>query len=226
MNYIYLNFKNLKKNIENIIIENNILIKKIKIIAVSKNQNINTLKKTILLGINNFGENYLQESIPKIKKLKKYNIIWHFIGKIQSNKVKMITKYFDWCQTVDRKKIAFLLNKHRPKNLLPINVLIQVNVSQDLHKNGINIKDCYQLAEIVSSMSNVCLRGVMAMPSITTNIIENKKQYETIKFIFKQLKDKYKSIDTLSLGTSNDIKESLLATSNMIRIGRNIFNKQ
>ncbi|WP_284443404.1 YggS family pyridoxal phosphate-dependent enzyme [Buchnera aphidicola] len=211
---------------QDIIKDNNLPLKKIKIIAVSKNQNINIIEQAILSGINNFGENYLQESIVKIKKLKKYkHITWHFIGKIQSNKTKKIAQNFSWCQTIDREKIAILLNKFRPKNLLPINVLIQINNCKELTKNNIDVDQFQKLAKVISSMPNLSLRGIMAMPLMKKNIVENNIQYEKIKTIFNQLKRKYSSVDTLSLGTSLDIKESLLATSNMIRIGRDIFNR-
>lgn len=193
---------------------------------MSKNQNINIIEQAILSGINNFGENYLQEGIVKIKKLKKYkHITWHFIGKIQSNKTKKIAQNFSWCQTIDREKIAILLNKFRPKNLLPINVLIQINNCKELTKNNIDVDQFQKLAKVISSMPNLSLRGIMAMPLMKKNIVENNIQYEKIKTIFNQLKSKYSSVDTLSLGTSLDIKESLLATSNMIRIGRDIFNR-
>ncbi|ACL30338.1 YggS family pyridoxal phosphate-dependent enzyme [Buchnera aphidicola str. APS (Acyrthosiphon pisum)] len=199
-------------------------MKKITIIAVSKNRNINNIEEAIRSGINNFGENYLQESLIKIENLKKYkNITWHFIGKIQSNKTKKIAQNFSWCQTVDREKIAVLLNKFRPKNLPPINVLIQINNLKELQNNRY-IDQYQELAQLILSMPNLNLRGIMAVPSIKTNVIENNLQYEKIKTIFNRFKRQYSSVDTLSLGTSVDIKESLLATSNMVRIGRNIFN--
>ncbi|AEO08881.1 putative enzyme [Buchnera aphidicola str. Ak (Acyrthosiphon kondoi)] len=215
-----------KKKIQNIIKDNNLSLKKIKIIAVSKKQNANVIEQAILSGINNFGENYVQESIIKIKKLKKYqDVKWHFIGKIQSNKTKKIAHYFSWCQTVDRKKIAILLNKFRPVYLPPINVLIQVDGFKEIKNNKNYIEKYQSLATSISLMPNLNLRGIMAMPLIKKNITESNIQYENIKNIFFQLKKQHASIDTLSLGTSFDIKESLLATSNMLRIGRDIFNK-
>ncbi|QCI22974.1 YggS family pyridoxal phosphate-dependent enzyme [Buchnera aphidicola] len=226
MKKICCNYQFIKKKIQDIIKDNNLPLKKIKIIAVSKNQNINTIEQAILSGINNFGENYLQESIFKIKKLQQYkHIKWHFIGKIQSNKTKKIAQNFSWCQTIDREKIAILLNKFRPKNLLPINVLIQINYDKKSTKNDIDTDQFQKLAKIISLMPNLNLRGIMAMPLMKNNIIANNLQYEKIKIIFNQLKRKYSSVDTLSLGTSLDIKESLFATSNMIRIGRDIFNR-
>ncbi|WP_395765411.1 YggS family pyridoxal phosphate-dependent enzyme [Buchnera aphidicola (Myzus persicae)] len=211
---------------EKIIKENNLSSKKITIIAATKNQNINIIKKAISIGIKEFGENYIQESIVKIQELKNYkNIVWHFIGKIQSKKTKIIAKNFDWCQTIDRNKIAILLNQYRPKNLLPINVLIQINISQEENKNGISIQDYQKLAELINVLPNLNLRGIMAMPEIKKNVIDNQIQYKKIKIIFEKLKKQYASIDTLSLGTSLDIKESLLAHSNMIRIGQSLFNR-
>ncbi|WP_410051818.1 YggS family pyridoxal phosphate-dependent enzyme [Buchnera aphidicola] len=194
--------------------------------AVTKNQNINVIKKAISIGIKEFGENYIQESIVKIQALKNYkNIIWHFIGKIQSKKTKIIAQNFHWCQTIDREKIAILLNKYRPKNLPPINVLIQINISEEKNKNGVYIKDYKKLAESIYLMPHLNLRGIMAMPAINKNSIDNSIQYKQIKTIFEKLKKRYISVDTLSLGTSFDIKKSLIATSNMIRIGRDIFDK-
>lgn len=117
------------------------------------------------------------------------------------------------------------MNQYRPKNLPPINVLIQINISKEFNKNGICIDNCDKIAKIISLMPNLRLRGIMAMPSKNTNIIEKNTEYKELRVIFNKLKRKYISIDTLSLGTSFDIKESLLAQSNMIRIGRFIFNK-
>ncbi|QCI22374.1 YggS family pyridoxal phosphate-dependent enzyme [Buchnera aphidicola (Lipaphis pseudobrassicae)] len=206
--------------------KNNLSTKKVKIVTVTKNQNINIIEQSILLGIKEFGENYIQESIFKIQKLKKYkNIIWHFIGKLQSNKTKLVAQNFDWCQTIDREKIAVLLNQYRPTHLLPINVLMQINISKQTKKNGVNINKYEKLAKIISVMPNLNFRGIMAMPEIKKNIINNDAQYIKLKIIFSQLRRKYPSVDTLSLGTSVDIKQSLIADSNMIRIGRKIFNK-
>lgn len=143
---------------------------------------------------------------------------------MQSNKVKLVAKNFSWCQSIDRKKIAILLNQYRPIHLPPMNVLIQINISKENHKNGIySEEECYELADCIISMPNLCFRGIMALPSITKNIIEKNIDYQEINNIFYKLKKKYHSVDTLSLGTSLDIEESLIAHSNMIRIGYAIF---
>ncbi|WP_367673352.1 YggS family pyridoxal phosphate-dependent enzyme [Buchnera aphidicola] len=194
-------------------------------VAVSKKQDIIQIKKAIALGQYQFGENYIQESVEKIHQLKdNKKIVWHFIGKLQSNKTKIVAENFSWCQSIDRKKIAVLLNKYRSHNMPPINVLIQINISNECTKNGINSADCYSLAQMISLMPNLKLRGIMALPSKKKNIIDKKIDYTKISIIFHKLQKKYSSIDTLSLGTSFDIEESLIANSNMIRIGHAIFN--
>lgn len=218
------NIKILKKKIQYSLENNNSLLKKIKIIAASKNQSVEKIQIVLSSGIYEFGENYIQESIHKIKKLKKNNkIIWHFIGKLQSKKTKLVAQYFDWCQTIDREKIAILLNKYRTNKKIPMNVLIQINISQEENKNGIYIKNYKKLANIVSKMPNLNFRGIMAMPKKEKEIIKYY-DYENIRNIFNILKNEYKSVDTLSLGTSFDVKTALMYNSNMIRIGKDIFN--
>ncbi|WP_343154208.1 YggS family pyridoxal phosphate-dependent enzyme [Buchnera aphidicola] len=218
------NIQNLKKKIQYSLKNNDSLIKKIKIIAASKNQSVEKIQMALSSGIYEFGENYIQEGIKKIKQLKQNNkIIWHFIGKVQSKKTKLVAQYFDWCQTIDREKIAILLNKYRTNKKLPINVLIQINISKEKNKNGIDIENYHNLANVVSKMPHLNFRGIMAMPN---NKIEttNYNDYKNIQNIFNILKKQYKSVDTLSLGTSIDIKSALIYNSNMIRIGKNIFN--
>ncbi|QIQ41544.1 MAG: YggS family pyridoxal phosphate-dependent enzyme [Buchnera aphidicola (Aphis urticata)] len=223
MNNIEHNIKILKNKIQYLLKNNDTELKKIKIIAASKNQSVENIQTALLSGIYEFGENYIQEGINKIKKLKQNNkIIWHFIGKLQSKKTKLVAQYFDWCQTIDREKIAILLNKYRTNKQVPINVLIQINISKEDNKNGISIKNYHKLAEIVSKMSNLNFRGIMAMPKKKKEIIKYQ-DYKNISDIFNILKHKYQSVDTLSLGTSFDIKTAIMYNSNMIRIGKNIF---
>ncbi|QFQ32701.1 YggS family pyridoxal phosphate-dependent enzyme [Buchnera aphidicola (Aphis fabae)] len=219
------NIKILKKKIQYLLKNNNSLFKEIKIIAASKNQSVEKIQTVLSSGIYEFGENYIQESIIKINKLKKNNkIIWHFIGKLQSKKTKLVAQYFDWCQTIDREKIAILLNKHRTNKQLPINVLMQINISKEENKNGICIKNYKKLAKIISKMPHLNFRGIMAMPKKEKEVIKYYN-YENIRNIFNILKNEYKSVDTLSLGTSFDIDTALIYNSNMIRIGKDIFNR-
>ncbi|QCI21822.1 YggS family pyridoxal phosphate-dependent enzyme [Buchnera aphidicola (Hyadaphis tataricae)] len=227
MKYIHDNLKILKKKIQMLIDGSSNSSKTVQIVVVTKKQKTHLIKELIALGMTDFGENYIQEGISKIHKLKKHkNIVWHFIGKVQSKKTKLISENFHWCQTVDREKIAFLLNKNRPTNLSPMNVLMQINISRETNKNGVSIEEYLKLAKTISMMPNLIFRGVMSMPQIKNNILDNHDQYVKINTIFNVLKQKYESVDTLSLGTSIDISESLLAESNMLRIGQDIFNRK
>ena len=150
------NISNIKKNIKS----------DTTIIAVSKKKPADLIEKAYKNGILDFGENYLQEALAKISTLKHLNISWHFIGKIQSNKCKEIAKNFNWVHTVDRYKVAKLLNDNCPLNK-SINVLIQVNIDDEKSKNGINESEIYSLAKKIISLPNLNLKGIMVIPKNT-----------------------------------------------------------
>ncbi|CAL4324427.1 YggS family pyridoxal phosphate-dependent enzyme [Buchnera aphidicola] len=224
MSKIIKNIKKIKKEILYLSQKYKKKFPKIKLLIVTKKQKIKTLKTLIKNKYLSFGENYLQESLKKIKKLKKKKIKWHFIGKIQSNKTKIIARKFSWCHTIDRKKIAFLLNKYRTNKIPPLKVLIQINISNEKTKNGTSIKSLFKLAKYIKNLKNLKLKGIMALPNIRRSFLK-KDEYQEIKNSFKKMKKKYKNIDTLSLGTSQDFKKSILSGSTLIRIGKKIFSE-
>ncbi|CAL4324470.1 YggS family pyridoxal phosphate-dependent enzyme [Buchnera aphidicola] len=220
MSKIIKNIQNIYEKISNFSKKNKIKSRKIKLLIVTKNQGTHVIKKMIKNKFVSFGENYLQESLKKIKKFKKNKLKWHFLGKIQSNKTKLIAKNFSWCHTIDRKKIAFLLNKHRNNITPPLNVLIQINISNNRNKNGTSKESCFQLAEYVKNLKNLHLKGIMCLP----NLNSKNDEYQKIQNIFQKMKKKYKNINTLSLGTSQDFKKAILYGSTLIRIGKKIFS--
>lgn len=198
--------------------------KKITVIAVSKKQSIFLIKQAINFGQNFFGENYVQEGLEKIQKLNYYkNIKWHFIGKIQSNKIKFISKNFSWCQTIDNFKVAKKLNETRPINLKPLNVLIQVNINNEKNKPGVSIDTVKDLAKEITEFPKLKLRGLMAIPKTETNYEKQRLTFFKISKLMFSLKQLYLNCDTLSLGTSNEIENAIEAGSNMLRIGTSIF---
>ena len=142
------------------------------LIAVSKKKNIEHIKIAQNLGINNFGENYAQELEEKANNIDG-NVCWHFIGPLQSNKAKIIAKYADWIHTIDRKKIADKINEECKKINKIINACIQVNISNESTKSGINPENLMIFAKYVDSMENINLKGIMVLPSLGEN---NKKQ--------------------------------------------------
>ena len=209
-------------------IEENIslLIKKIEnktsIIAVSKKKSAELVEQAYLLGIKNFGENYLQEALQKIISLNHLDINWHFIGKIQSNKCKDIARNFQWVHTIDRFKIAKRLNDDCPLNKI-INVLIQINIDNEESKSGINESQLFDLAEKISVLPNLKLKGIMVIPK---NNLENNLTEESFKKtleISKKLRNKFSEANEISMGMSNDFELAIKNGSTMVRIGTGIF---
>jgi pyridoxal phosphate enzyme (YggS family) len=197
----------------------------VSLLAVSKKHTIDAIKHIYSLGQTAFGENYVQEGIDKIQALSELNINWHFIGPIQSNKSKAVAEYFDWVHTVDREKIASRLNQQRPGDKSPLNVLIQVNISQQDSKSGVNLNEVVTLAKSISQMPNLCLRGLMCIPA-EQETGSLKKEFQQMQHAFKQLKGEYPNIDTLSMGMSGDLTAAIECGSTLVRIGTAIFGQR
>ena len=197
-----------------------------RLIIVTKSQPIISSRKLFELGYNSFGENYLEEARVKINEMNEDDIEWHFIGNIQSNKIKKIVKIFSWVQTVSSLKHAKLLNEECKKIDKKINICIQINIDDEESKGGIDIKDVDTFIDNISIYEFLCIRGIMAIPSKLNALKENENSYNILKSEYDRLSDKYKSVDTLSLGMSNDFRLALNKGSNMIRIGSLIFGER
>jgi len=196
------------------------------LLAVSKTKPNTLIEQAYQAGQRHFGENYLQEAIEKIHALKHLNeLCWHFIGPIQSNKTKLIAENFAWVHSVERIKIADRLNKQRQQamavdeNLKPLNVCLQLNISEEISKSGIRTEELNELAKFVNQCDGLTLRGLMAIPEKNAP----KSTYLQMQRLYTQLKTQYPSIDTLSLGMSNDLAQAITAGSTMVRIGTAIF---
>lgn len=214
--------ENIKENISFI---NEKIKRNATIIAVSKKKSAELIKEAFESGVENFGENYLQEAIEKISFLKHLKINWHFIGKIQSNKCKEIAKNFEWVHTVDRFKIAKLLNDNCPLNKT-INVLIQINIDKEESKSGINDEEILSLAEGISSLPNLKLKGVMVIPKNESDKKLTEISFEKTVKASMRLKDKFPHANEVSMGMSNDFELAIKKGSTMIRIGTGIFGER
>ena len=192
------------------------------LIAVSKKKSIEHIRTAEDLGIDNFGENYAQELEDKAKNIDR-NVSWHFIGPLQSNKAKIIAKYADWIHTIDRKKIADKINEECKKMNKIINACIQVNISNESTKSGINPENLMIFAKYVDSMENINLKGIMVLPSLGEN---NKKQMQDSKLLHEELVSVFPHAEFLSMGTTNDFETAIVSGSNMIRVGELIFGKR
>ena len=146
----------------------------VKLLAVSKTKPISAILSAYQAGQTAFGENYVQEGVEKIQYFESQNINleWHFIGPLQSNKTRLVAEHFDWMQTLDRAKIADRLNEQRPTNKAPLNVLIQINISDEESKSGIQPEEMLTLAKHIENLPHLCLRGLMAIPAPTDKIAE------------------------------------------------------
>ncbi len=195
----------------------------VSLLAVSKTKPASLIEQAYLAGQHEFGENYLQEAVEKITELAHLpEIVWHFIGPIQSNKTKQIANNFSWVHSVDREKVALRLNQHltddNPHNT-PLNICLQVNISNEESKSGISIEQVFSLAKIVDNCDKLTLRGLMAVPEKNAP----KACYEQMQHLFTQLKEQYPSVDTLSLGMSSDLDNAVAHGSTMVRVGTAIF---
>ena len=219
----------IKKNIHSISEElkknNSQQDSEIRLVAVSKGQSQEKILDALDAGHNIFGENYLQEAIDKQKSLTEYKIEWHFIGPIQSNKCKLIAENFQWIQTVDRIKVANKLNMFNT-NELPLNICIQINISNEDTKSGAKINEIDSLADHISNLDKLKLRGLMAIPSNTREDKILINEYKQLKIIYENLKFKYSTIDTISIGMSNDYLLAIKNGSNLVRIGSKIFGSR
>jgi len=199
----------------------------INLLAVSKTKPVEQVMAVYALGQRKFGENYLQEAVEKITHLQQDgnydDIEWHFIGPIQSNKTRPIAEHFDWVQSIDRLKVAQRLNDQRPANMPKLNVCIQVNISAEDSKSGADLQQARQLAEQVTHLPNLVLRGIMAIPEKTTDLDKLKSQFNQLESLYLSLQHQYNHIDTLSMGMTNDMELAIAQGSNMVRVGTAIF---
>ena len=198
---------------------------KVQVIAVSKKKPCSEIIKANKLGIENFGENYLQESLEKIENLKNEKIIWHFIGKIQSNKCKDIAENFAWVHTLDRLKIALKLNKYVPEGK-KLKILIQVNLDNDLNKGGIKKEEVVSFKREVQKLSNLDFNGIMIMPSVNADDGKLKLIYEEAWKLAKEICEPNEKKCELSMGMTHDFKIAVEAGSSMVRIGTGIFGER
>ena len=195
----------------------------VSLLAVSKKKSPEEILKAASLGISHFGENYFQEAIEKIERLRELNLKWHFIGSIQSNKTREIAQTFDWIQSLDREKIAVKLNEYRGNTLSALNVCVQVNLSGEETKSGVPINQAQDLCELVEELPNLKLRGLMAIPSPQPDFQLQRIKFRELSRKFDDLKTNHPNIDILSMGMSSDFEAAIAEGSTMVRLGTALF---
>lgn len=195
----------------------------VKIVAASKTRSVEEILGALKYGQLDFGENYQQEAVTKINALSHKNIVWHFIGPLQSNKARHIAEHFAWIHSVDRIKIARQLSKLRTPNQANLNVCIQINISQEKSKSGTSTDNLKALAETITLLPGLRLRGVMALPAPAKNLVKQREAFRKVRDYFDLLLSCGHDLDTLSMGTSNDIEAAIAEGATMIRLGTALF---
>jgi len=192
------------------------------LIGASKSQTIEKIIVAYEEGIKNFGENYLQEAEEKISKLDQ-DIIWHFIGSIQSRKAKRIAEIFDWVHTIDSFKVAEKLNSSRPKSKGALNACLQLNIDDEESKSGLKIEDLEEIIQKIEALENLKIRGLMVIPKPRDSKEEQRQVFRKVKEIYDSLIRQGHNFDTLSMGMTSDYGVAIQEGATMIRIGTGIF---
>ena len=196
------------------------------LLAVSKTKPAEAIAEAYEAGQRDFGENYLQEAIDKIDRLQPLDICWHFIGPIQSNKTRPIAEHFDWVHSIDRLKLARRINDQRPESLPPINVCLQVNISEEASKSGVSPAELDDLARDVAQLPNLHLRGLMSIPAATNDPSQQRASFAKLREAMESLNRQGHALDTLSMGMSGDLNSAIAEGSTMVRIGTAIFGSR
>jgi PLP dependent protein len=195
----------------------------VKLLAVSKRRSVDEILQALAQGQLDFGENYQQEAIGKIETLTDKNVIWHFIGPLQSNKARSIAEHFSWIHSLDRIKIAQRLSALRPIHLPDLNVCIQLNISDESTKSGTSADELFSLAESITALPRLRLRGLMALPAPATDFAEQRQGFRNLRNYFDQLMSAGHDVDTLSMGTTNDMEAAIAEGATIVRIGTALF---
>lgn len=193
------------------------------LLAVSKTRTEQDIRSAYKCGLREFGESYLQEALDKIEALQDLDLVWHFIGPIQSNKTRSIASNFHWVHSVDRAKIARRLSEQRPPGLPPLQVCLQVNISAEQSKSGIAPGQLPQLALEVAQLPRLQLRGLMTIPAATQDSLQQRRAFAQLRREFEQLQLQLPDLDTLSMGMSGDMESAIAEGATILRIGSAMF---
>ncbi|MCH8502761.1 MAG: YggS family pyridoxal phosphate-dependent enzyme [Ectothiorhodospiraceae bacterium] len=195
----------------------------VQLLAVSKTHPVAAILAALAAGQPAFGENYLQDALPKQEALADQPIQWHFIGPLQSNKTKLVATSFDWVHSLEREKIARRLNDQRPDHLPPLNVCLQVNVSGEASKAGVNPETVQELADAVAAYPRLRLRGLMCIPAPADDEQSQRAPFRRLRELQQALLANGADLDTLSMGMSADLEAAVAEGSTLVRVGTDIF---
>ena len=196
------------------------------LLAVSKGQPANSVRAVAAEGIRDIGESYLQEALEKIEQLRDLALTWHFIGRLQANKTRVIAATFDWVHGVDRLKIAERLSEQRPFHAPPLNVCLQVNIAGEESKGGVTPAELPALAAAVAVLPRLKLRGLMCIPPDEDDPARQRTWFAAMRHALEELNASGASLDTLSMGMSGDFEAAILEGATIVRIGTALFGER
>jgi pyridoxal phosphate enzyme (YggS family) len=194
-----------------------------RLLAVSKTRSAGEIAALADAGQQAFGENYVQEALPKIDALRGRGLEWHLIGHLQSNKADLAARHFDWVQSLDRAKLVSALARHRPASALPLNVLVQVNIDDETSKHGCLPGEVPTLANVIEAEPSLRLRGLMAIPAPHADMARRREAFRAMRALFEALQAGHPGVDTLSMGMSEDFIPAIEEGATMVRIGSALF---
>ena len=194
------------------------------LLAVSKTKPASAIAQAYQSGLRHFGENYCQEALLKQQVLGAYDITWHFIGPIQSNKTNKIARHFSWVHSVESLRIATRLSEQRPPDLPPLNICLQVNVSGEQSKSGVSLGELPELCSAVATLPQLNLRGVMAIPAPQEDYGQQRLPYKALVQAVVGLKRP--ELVTFSFGMTGDLKAAITEGSTIVRVGTALFGSR
>ena len=193
------------------------------LVAVSKKHPVTAVLEAAAAGQRDFGENFVQEGVDKIQQAGRDDLVWHFIGHLQSNKTRDAAKYFDWVHTIDRIKVASRLAEQRPDDLPPLNVCVQVNVDEGVSKSGVAPAAAIDLALEVAALDRLRFRGFMCIPDPADDVGEQRRVFRKLRKLGEAARKCGLTVDTLSMGMSADYVSAIAEGATLVRIGTAVF---
>lgn len=198
-------------------------VRSVTLLAVSKGQELSRIRAALALGLNEFGENYVDEALPKIRQLQGSAARWHFIGRVQGNKTRAVAENFAWVHGVDRLRIAERLSAQRPFHAPPLNLCVQVRIAADPAKGGIAPEELLPLLRAIAPLPRLHLRGLMCMLPQSIAASEQKATFMQLAGLLQQAREAGLPLDTLSMGMSSDFEAAIEAGATIVRIGTALF---
>jgi PLP dependent protein len=199
----------------------------VQLLAVSKTWPAARVREAVVAGQSAFGENYVREAVEKATELKDLGLEWHFIGPLQSNKTRPVAETFAWVHSVDRLKVAERLSDQRPPGLPPLQVCLQVNVSGEASKSGCAPQQALELASNIARLPGLHLRGLMAIPEPTADVLRQRQQFALLRRTLERINaEPGFTLDTLSMGMTDDLEAAIMEGATMVRIGTAIFGRR